>query len=387
MKNNTSLLQNMETPFYYYDLKLLKETLEQLKKIQENDGYEIHYAIKANANSRILRLIREYGLGADCVSGNEIKHAVNHGFRPEKIVFAGVGKSDREIDLALDQDIAFFNCESLPEIEVINEKAGLKKKTARVALRVNPGINANTHHYITTGAEENKFGINKTDLFHHIRASIKMQHIELKGLHVHIGSQITDMEIFKKLCLRVNEIQLIFKKEGVSLTDLNLGGGLGINYENPGKEMIPDFKSYFKIFRKFLEKEPSQKLHFELGRSVVGQCGKLVTRTLYIKEGVNTKFAIVDAGMTELIRPALYQAYHKITNISGTGNTEKYDIVGPVCESSDYFGKQVKLTNVKRGDLLVIHSTGAYGEVMRSGYNLREPVKSYYSDEVLQKEK
>jgi diaminopimelate decarboxylase len=386
MKNNISQFQNMKTPFYYYDLKILRETLEQLKKFQEDYGCEIHYAIKANANSRILRLIREYEMGADCVSGNEIKHAVNHGFQPEEIVFAGVGKSDHEIDLALDQNIAFFNCESLPEIEIINERAGLKKKKARVALRVNPGINANTHHYITTGVEENKFGINKSDLFRIIRASKKMQHINLKGLHVHIGSQITDMDIFKELCLRVNEIQEYFRKEGVSLTDLNLGGGLGINYENPGKEMIPDFKSYFEIFRKFLEKQPSQKLHFELGRSVVGQCGKLVTRALYVKEGVHTKFAIVDAGMTELIRPALYQAYHKITNISGTGNTEKYDIVGPVCESSDYFGKQVKLTKVKRGDLLVIHSTGAYGEVMRSGYNLREHVKSYYSDEVLLKE-
>ena len=382
MKNNFfNHIRKPETPFYYYDLDLLRKTLKRLQSIQERYGYQLHYAVKANANSRIMKVVREHNLGADCVSGNEILHAIENGFNPDEMVYAGVGKSEREIDLALDHNIAFFNCESIPEIEVINERASIKNKKARIALRINPDVKANTHHYITTGIEENKFGINRSSLDEVIQTCSKLDWIDLKGLHFHIGSQIRDMDVFKGLCIRANEVQEVFRKEGIQITDINVGGGLGIDYENPEEAAIPDFENYFGVFSKFLNLLPGQQVHFELGRSVVGQCGKLITRVLYVKEGIHTKFAIVDAGMTELIRPALYQAYHKITNLSGEGPVQKYDVVGPICESSDYFGKQVDLPEVKRGDRLVIHSTGAYGEVMRSSYNLREHVHSYYSDD------
>jgi len=380
---NTELIKynlgQLKTPCYFYDMELLERTLGEVRKIKDRYGYHVHYALKANSNTRILRKIREYGFGADCVSGNEILRALQTGYPPEEIAFAGVGKADWEIDRGLEYDIGFFNCESISEIEVINERAAMKNTTANVALRINPEIDAKTHHYITTGIEENKFGINRKDLPKVVELLKKLNNIRLKGIHVHIGSQITDLDVFKSLCLRMNEIQDFFRKEHIELTDINVGGGLGLNYENPGEDAIPDFDSYFKVFREFLEIQPHQKLHFELGRSLVGQCGALVTSVLYIKEGVNTNFAVVDAGMTELIRPALYQAYHKITALTSNKPTRKYDVVGPICESSDYFGKSVELPELKRGDVLVIHSAGAYGEVMQFSYNLRDHLEFYYS--------
>jgi len=380
-------LDQLNTPCYFYDMELLERTLGEVRKIKDRYGYHVHYALKANSNTRILRKIREYGFGADCVSGNEILRALQTGYPPEEIAFAGVGKADWEIDRGLEYDIGFFNCESISEIEVINERAAMKNTTANIALRINPEIDAKTHHYITTGIEENKFGINRKDLPKVVELLKKLNNIRLKGIHVHIGSQITDLDVFKSLCLRMNEIQDFFRKEHIELTDINVGGGLGLNYENPGEGAIPDFDSYFRVFREFLEIQPHQKLHFELGRSLVGQCGALVTSVLYIKEGVNTNFAVVDAGMTELIRPALYQAYHKITALTSNKPTRKYDVVGPICESSDYFGKSVELPELKRGDVLVIHSAGAYGEVMQFSYNLRDHLEFYYSADFVKAKK
>ena len=380
-------LDQLNTPCYFYDMELLERTLGEVRKIKDRYGYHVHYALKANSNTRILRKIREYGFGADCVSGNEILRALQTGYPPEEIAFAGVGKADWEIDRGLEYDIGFFNCESISEIEVINERAAMKNNTANIALRINPEIDAKTHHYITTGIEENKFGINRKDLPKVVELLKKLNNIRLKGIHVHIGSQITDLDVFKSLCLRMNEIQDFFRKEHIELTDINVGGGLGLNYENPGEGAIPDFDSYFRVFREFLEIQPHQKLHFELGRSLVGQCGALVTSVLYIKEGVNTNFAVVDAGMTELIRPALYQAYHKITALTSNKPTRKYDVVGPICESSDYFGKSVELPELKRGDVLVIHSAGAYGEVMQFSYNLRDHLEFYYSADFVKAKK
>ncbi|MFO7999768.1 MAG: diaminopimelate decarboxylase [Marinilabilia sp.] len=380
-------LDQLKTPCYFYDMELLERTLGEVRKIKDRYGYHVHYALKANSNTRILRKIREYGFGADCVSGNEILRALQTGYPPEEIAFAGVGKADWEIDRGLEYDIGFFNCESISEIEVINERAAMKNITANIALRINPEIDAKTHHYITTGIEENKFGINRKDLPKVVELFKKLNNIRLKGIHVHIGSQITDLDVFKSLCLRMNEIQDFFRKEHIELTDINVGGGLGLNYENPEEASIPDFDSYFRVFREFLEIQPYQKLHFELGRSLVGQCGALVTSVLYIKEGVNTNFAVVDAGMTELIRPALYQAYHKITALTSNKPTRKYDVVGPICESSDYFGKSVELPELKRGDVLVIHSAGAYGEVMQFSYNLRDHLEFYYSTDFVKAKK
>src|SRR6056297_2022693 len=375
-------LNHLDTPSYFYDMELLHKTLSEVHKIKERSGYQIHYALKANSNDRILRTISNYGFGADCVSGNEILKALETGFPREGIVFAGVGKADWEIDIGLDYDIGFFNCESLTEIEVINERASLKNKTARIALRINPEIDAKTHHYITTGIEENKFGINREDLPQVLEKYHSLSHLQLKGIHVHIGSQITDLDVFKSLCLRMNELQDYFRREHIPLAHINVGGGLGLNYEQPEKESVPDFEAYFNIFKEFLDLYPGQQLHFELGRAVTGQCGKLITRVLYVKNGVNTRFAIVDAGMTELIRPALYQAYHKITALTSHREPLKYDVVGPICESSDYFGKAIELPELRRGDVLVVHTAGAYGEVMRSHYNLRDHLNFYYSDDL-----
>ena len=381
-KINIEKFSMLQTPFYYYDLTLLNKTLEALKETSGKNSYVVHYAVKANSNDKILRIIKNYGFGADCVSGNEVLKAIETGFKNKSIVFAGVGKSDEEIKTALSHDIFCFNVESIQELEVINEIAGTMNKKAGIALRINPNVNAKTHHYITTGLEENKFGINPWEFDAIINKLNSLKNLKLIGLHFHIGSQVTDPDVFKGLCIRVNEVQQWFNDHRITFEHLNVGGGLGVNYEDPDKFNVPDFNSFFKIFNKFLKLQPGQSLHFELGRTIAAQSGSLISKVLYVKDGVNTKFVILDAGMTELIRPALYQAYHKIENLSSNGKKEKYDVVGPICETSDTFGKAVLLPRTKRGDLIVIRSAGAYGEVMSSRYNLRDPVRSVYSDEI-----
>jgi diaminopimelate decarboxylase len=379
-----SKFKNIDTPFYFYDTTLLKETIKEVLKESKKYNYIVHYAMKANVNDPILKIIKEMGLGADCVSGNEVKKALEIGFDPAHIVFAGVGKSDAEINFALSKKIFCFNCESKQELEVINELAGKQNTKARVALRINPNVNANTHHYITTGLEENKFGINIWE-FEAVANLLKtLNNIELIGLHFHIGSQITDPANFKSLCLKVNEIQQWFVSHHIPVPNLNMGGGLGVNYHQPDKEAIPDFAGYFKTFNDILELQPNQQVHFELGRSIIAQCGSLISRVLYIKNGLHTNFAILDAGMTDLIRPALYQAYHQIENKSADGANAslKYDVVGPICESSDCFRKAVELPLTKRGDIFAIRTAGAYGEVMVSQYNLREKPKAVYSEDL-----
>jgi len=381
-KEIISKFNELETPFYYYDLSLLKKTLEALSIESSKRNNKIHYALKANSNDRILKLISDSGLGADCVSGNEITKAVETGFKNDEIVFAGVGKSDKEIKTALENNIACFNVESIQELEVINSIASAQNKIARIAIRINPNVDANTHHYITTGLEENKFGINTWELSAILEKLPSLKNINLIGLHFHIGSQITDLNVFKGLCIRINEIQNWFDEHNIQLKNINVGGGLGINYEDPDSELIPDFNSYFQIFEKLLELRQEQEVHFEIGRAIVGQCGSLISRVLYVKEGINTNFAILDAGMTELIRPALYQAYHKIENLSSNDKEKRYDVVGPICESSDTFAKFIFLPETNRGDLIAIRSTGAYGEVMTSRYNLRDVVIHYFSDQI-----
>lgn len=381
-KDQLTRLSHYKTPFYFYDTGLLEATLQALNAASRPYHYHVHYALKANANPRLLSYIKAAGLGADCVSGNEVKRAAGCGFDPQQTVFAGVGKSDEEISDALSRNIFCFNCESMQELEVLNALAAAHQKMASLALRINPNVDAHTHKYITTGLEENKFGINPYE-FDAVIAKLKtLSNIQLIGLHFHIGSQITDLAPFKKLCLRVNEINQWFQQQGFDLPVMNVGGGLGINYNEPDAAAIIDFASYFRVFHRFLQLRPGQQLHFELGRAVVAQCGSLISRVLYIKNGINTNFAILDAGMTELIRPALYQAYHKIENLSGeSGNrpTLKYDVVGPICESSDCFGKAVSLPETFRGDIIAIRSAGAYGEVMSSAYNLREQVAPVFS--------
>ncbi len=372
--------RHIKTPFYYYDVELLEENLKSLTTEARRYGYHIHYALKANANIPLLGIIRRYGLGADCVSGSEIDRALHAGFAPESIVFAGVGKRDDEIIFALQNDIFAFNCESLQELEVIDALAAQLGKTARVALRLNPDVDPHTHEYITTGKEENKFGIPHTQLEEALRIVERSNHLELIGLHFHIGSQITDLTVFKELALQVNRIQQKIVAMGYTLPHLNLGGGLGIDYEHPDAHPIPDYAHYFETIATHLQPLPGQQIHFELGRAVVGQCGSLITRVLYVKKGLNKRFAVVDAGMTDLIRPALYGAFHQIQNLTGNGAEQIYDVVGPVCESSDFLGKDVPLPEVKRGDLLAVRSAGAYGQVMASHYNLRDFPGEVYSN-------
>ena len=373
----------IETPFYFYDLDLLRETLAEVRSISAENNFSVHYAFKANSNDRILGIIRDFHLGADCVSGNEVLKAVEMGFNPNEIVFAGVGKSDREIETALKVNIFGFNCESAQELEVINHLASNNGVVANVSLRINPNVDAKTHRNITTGLEENKFGIDTRDLSGVLSKIQTLDCLSLIGLHFHIGSQVTDLSRYRELCSKVNEINKLFIDKGLKLEHVNVGGGLGINYDNPTSLLVPDFKSYFDIFKHNLELQSEQKVHFELGRAIVGQCSLLVTKVLYEKIGRNRRFLILDAGMTELMRPALYQAYHHIENISSeVRELYKYDVVGPICETTDVFARGIMLPKSSRGDYLVIYSTGAYGEVLKNRYNLRDEVGAVYSDDL-----
>ena len=375
--------REIRTPFYYYDTNLLRKTLKEInREAGKHEGFVVHYAVKANANPKILSIICQNSLGADCVSGGEIEAAANAGFPSGKIVYAGVGKSDWEIKLGLEKNIFCFNVESIAELEVINEIACQMNKTASVAFRINPNVGAHTHANITTGLAENKFGIAMRDMESAIEEASKMKNIKFVGLHFHIGSQILDMGDFEALCNRINDLQDELERHHVKVENINVGGGLGIDYQHPNRIPVPDFKAYFDTYARHLRLRPGQKLHFELGRAVVAQCGSLITQTLYIKQGTAKQFAIVDAGMTDLIRPALYQAYHKIENISSDEEPATYDVVGPICESSDVFAKAIDLNKSHRGDLIALRSAGAYGEIMASQYNCRQLPLGYTSDEL-----
>ncbi len=385
MKGNFPVekFQNIETPFYYYDTDLLRQTLKTINaEAGKHDNFIVHYAIKANANPKVLNIINQAGLGADCVSGGEVQRSLESGFPAERIVFAGVGKADWEINLALDADIYCFNVESIPELEVINELAGKKGKKANVAFRINPDVGAHTHANITTGLAENKFGISLQDIDKVIEIAQGMENITFVGLHFHIGSQILDMSDFEALCNRINDLQDTFERKHIRIENINVGGGLGISYDHPNRLPIPNFKEYFETYAHHLKLRPWQKLHFELGRAVVAQMGTLITRCLYVKQGNHKQFAIVDAGMSDLIRPALYQAFHKIENISSDEPAATYDVVGPICESSDVFAKAIDLNTTKRGDLIAIRSAGAYGEIMASQYNCRRLPIGYIKEEL-----
>ena len=421
-----SRFRELETPFYYYELNVLRQTLEACRNASGRYGFHVHYAMKANFNERVVNTIQSYDFGADCVSGNEVKAAVKAGFSREKTVFAGVGKSDKEINQALDEDIFCFNVESVQELFIIDELAKAKGKKPGVAIRINPNVDAHTHHFITTGLDENKFGINTWQLADVADALRMCPNLQFLGIHFHIGSQITDMEVYRNLCTRINEMQDWFEDRGFAIKILNTGGGLGVDYQNPDTNPISDFESYFQVFHQFLRVKPGQEVHFELGRALVAQCASLISRVLYVKNGLKKNFLILDAGMTELIRPMLYQAYHLIENLGpvvgaqvpetgeshfsrqdessiasmqySTENpdqspqttlhkphhtihtTQRYDVVGPICESTDCFQKDVALPESFRGDLIAIRTAGAYGEVMASAYNLRDRVGSVYED-------
>lgn len=372
-------LQQAATPLYYYNLNVLHETLDDIKRQIAGFPFKVHYAVKANYNPRILNEIAMCGLGADLVSGGEIQAALAAGFKAEDMTYSGVGKTDREIRLGLENEIGCFNVESSPELEVINDLAGEMGKTANIAIRVNPDIDAHTHKYITTGTAENKFGITIEELEDVVNQAIALPNIHFKGLHFHIGSQITLMQPYIMLCETVNTLMEHYEARGIHFEMINVGGGLGIDYSHPDECRLPDFKQYFDVFKQYLKLRPGQLLHFELGRAVVGQCGTLISRVVFVKENRNKKFVILDAGMTDLIRPALYGASHLVQNLtSNLDATDTYDVVGPVCESSDVFAHDYNLPITRRGDLIALRSAGAYGESMSSRYNMRELPQSIF---------
>lgn len=374
-------LQNFTTPFYLYDTGLLKATLDAIHRATaDTPQYHVHYAVKACATEEILHEIASAGLGADCVSGGEIKRAADCGFAPDSIVYAGVGKADWEIELALRTGIRMFNVESMAELEVINEIAARMGRIAHVAFRINPDVNAHTHAKITTGISENKFGLAMEDLIPAVRLAECLSNVVFEGLHFHIGSQITDMNPFVELCQRINMLLSLLSAEHINVKTINVGGGLGVDYQHPDEHPIPDFEAYFGVFKQHLHLNEGQTLHFELGRAIVAQCGTLITRVLYVKQGHERQFAIVDAGMTDLIRPALYDAFHLAQNLtaiaqqqndSSRNTIQTYDIVGPICESSDVFHKDYPMPTTRRGDLIAFRTAGAYGEIMASQYNCR----------------
>lgn len=374
-----SLLTTRRTPFYTYDAALLRQTLEAVAEATaDSPHFHIHYAVKACATPGVLRIIANAGLGADCVSGGEIERAVENGFAPENIVFAGVGKTDQEIEQALHTGIYCFNVESFPELEAINAIATRCGTVANVAFRVNPNLDAHTHAKITTGLNENKFGLPMEDLLPAIKRAMTLSGTRYIGLHFHIGSQITDMAPFESLAERINELQRQLDREGITTETINVGGGLGVNYDSPRLQPIPDFQRYFDIFKLKLELREGQQVHFELGRSIVAQCGSLITRVIYVKQGHTKKFVIVDAGMNDLIRPALYDSVHQAENLSHPHTTkEHFDIVGPICESSDVFLTDYLLPTPQRGDLIAFRTAGAYGEIMASQYNCRPLPESW----------
>ena len=364
-----------ETPFYYYDLELLRQTVEEIKRSAPEPNWHVHYAVKACVTEPVLKTIIDAGLGTDCVSGGEVRASLEAGAKPEQILFAGVAKADWEIRLALEKEIAALNVASVEELENIERIAGEMNKVAHVCLRINPNVDAHTHKKITTGLNINKFGIQIKDLMPTIEKCMAMPHVAFEGLHFHIGSQITDFAPFRNLCMQVNKLVEQIEAAGIRVKNIDVGGGLGVSYDHPNHFCIPDFEGYFRTFRKFLKLREDQELHFELGRAVVAQCGSLITRVLYVKHTEQKEFVMVDAGMTDLIRPALYDAYHKVENITakreGRKERMRYDVVGPICESSDVFVENFEMPLTHRGDILALRSAGAYGEIMASQYNLR----------------
>lgn len=376
----TDQLAQHPTPYYYYDMELLHSTLDAVKKEIEGYPFKVHYAVKANSNEKILREIAAAGFGADLVSGGELMASLAAGFKSQDIAFSGVGKTDWEIVAGVTNEICCFNVESVPELEVIDEIARSNGKVAGVVLRVNPDIDAHTHRYITTGTAHDKFGISLEILPQVVKKAMSLPNIHFKGLHFHIGSQITLMRPYEMLCDKINELQDELEKQGVVLQIINVGGGLGIDYVNPDVNSIPDFASYFNVFKRGIKLRSGQEVHFELGRSIVAQCGSLISRVVFVKENRDKKFVILDAGMTDLLRPALYQAQHKIENLTAqTNGCDTYDVVGPVCESSDVFGHDRQLPITHRGDFFAIRSAGAYGESMASSYNMRRLPSSHFS--------
>ena len=328
----------------------------------------ICFAMKSNDNLAVLKTLSNLGAGFDIVSGGELKKALRTGVSASKIVFASVGKTEEEITDAINAGILLFNVESLPELEEIHRIAGKLKRRPKVALRINPDVKALTHAKITTGTLKNKFGIDLQTARKILRSAAKYPNVQLSGLHIHIGSQITTRAPFLKAMTRVLEFLDVLQKDGVALEYLDIGGGMGIIYKDEQPQTAQDFAD---AVLPYLQKT-GLKIVMEPGRFIVGNAGILVTKVLYLKDNGFKKFLIVDAGMNDLIRPALYDAYHEFVPVIETkARKVKMDIVGPICESADFFAKDRAFPVLQNGDLVAVMSAGAYGYVMASNYNVR----------------
>ncbi|MCQ2143290.1 MAG: diaminopimelate decarboxylase [Bacteroidales bacterium] len=378
--------EKLGTPVWYYDLEVLSETIETLKAIAGDKGIAIHYALKANPDERIVAMMAAAGFGADCVSGGEVALAAKQGIPADRIFYAGVGKTDREIRESIDLGVR-FNVESLEELYVVNAFAGEMGKTARVSLRLNPNVDGRTLKYITSGLHDNKFGLPPHDVDSAIEMLKASGNIVFEGLHFHIGSQITSVrKVFGELCGKVREAVRYFEERGIDVKCINLGGGLGIDYENPSKS--PDFEGWLGTIAEGLKDLRPRTIELEPGRSLVAGCCSLISRVLFVKHGENKDFMILDAGMSELLRPALYGSFHLIENLSAEAERKAfreqslYDIVGPICESSDTWGRDRRMPLSVRGDVVAIRSAGAYGKSMSSTYNLRAQAPTIWSDEI-----
>ena len=386
---NFSRLAEVETPFYFYDTDLFGRTADDLALLSDAYRIKVHYAVKANSEERLLRSLSARGYGADCVSANEVVLAAQYGFDPGSIMLAGVGKTDKEIRTSLEVGIGCFNVESIPEMDAIDSIAGGMGVKAPVALRINPNIDPHTHKYITTGLEENKFGISRFEFEAALEKLASCRNLDFKGLLFHIGSQITDVDnVFGLESKCARELVSWFEDHGLKVENVDMGGGLGVDYEDPDGHPVADFEAWMKALRTYFPVGEGYQLHIEPGRSMVAQSGSLITRVVYVKKGRTKNFVIVDAGMNDLIRPALYGAYHKVENLTASyfrGDNTKdcaYDVVGPICESSDVWGEGRILRQTRRGDLLAIRTAGAYGRTMASRYNLRDLAPAVYSDEI-----
>jgi diaminopimelate decarboxylase len=356
------------TPFYCYSLPTLRRHVRAFEDPLAEVDHQTCFAMKANSSLAILAFMAHQGLGADVVSGGELYRAIKAGIPGNKIVYSGVGKTTEEIDMAIRAGIMMFNIESEQELEAINARAGVLKKKAPISIRVNPDVDPMTHPYISTGMRDNKFGIDiEGSMAQYLRAK-DMENIEIVGIDCHIGSQLTDVSPFIDAAERLKVLIANLSELGIAFQYLDLGGGLGITYSN---EEPPAPKDYCSAILNAVG-PLGLKLIFEPGRVIVGNAGVLVTNVLYRKQTRTKTFIIVDAGMNDLMRPALYNAYHDIRPLEEkTGFKEKADVVGPICESSDFIAKDRDLPKLARGDLIAVMSAGAYGFTMASNYNSR----------------
>ena len=366
----SKLARKFGTPLYIYSQDKLESNFNAYKTGFKGVDSIICYAMKANSNSAILKLLAKIGAGADIVSGGELYRALKAGINPQKIVYSGVGKTAQEIEFALKSNILMFNVESFEELEQINKIAGKLKKRARISFRVNPNVDAHTHKYITTGKEGNKFGIRYEDALDiYIKAS-KMKNVEVVGVDSHIGSQILDVSAFKLAAKKMSALIDKLEANGLNIKYIDIGGGLGIKYKSTDKPQKPiDLRN---IVMPVYSKYKGKTIIVEPGRAIVGDAGILVGEVVYRKTAGTKNFIITNLAMTDLIRPALYEAYHNVLPVKKSSKKQQIaDIVGPVCESSDFIAKDRKFPVVEQGDFIAVECTGAYGRTMASQYNSR----------------